>query len=260
MELTFANNFRFSCIKLTTTRSRSPTRTTNARLAGLVFLFYIPTGIASMVLFGKATSGAEGTAATLASIAQHASLVRVTIVLTLLQAAYALVLAVTLFALTRDQDRDLAVMALSCRVGEGVIAAISPVRTLALLSIATAAAPDAATQALGALLLRMGGWTGLIAATCFAVGSTLYSYLFLRARSIPRPLAWLGVLASVLLVVALPLQLAGFVRGQVSNFIWIPMLVFEVALALWLLIRGVGMSQNRQSPPAHAGPGNLKRA
>lgn len=220
------------------------TRTTNARLAGFTFLLYIATGITSMVLFSRATSGADGIAETLASIALHASLLRVNIVLTLLQASYALLLGVTLYALTRDQDRDLAMMALCCRVGEGVIAAISPVRTLGLLSVATAstevAAPDAAaTQALGALLLKMGGWTGIIAAICFAVGSTLYSYLFLRARSIPVPLAWLGVLASILLVVALPLQLAGFVTGPATNFIWIPMLVFEVPLGFWLLIKGV---------------------
>ena len=66
------------------------TRTTNARLAGSVLLLYIVTGVASMVLFGQATSGGLGTAGKLASLAQHASLVRVTIVLTLLQAAYAL--------------------------------------------------------------------------------------------------------------------------------------------------------------------------
>lgn len=196
-----------------------------------------------MVLSGQATSGAEGTAAKLASIAQHASIMRVNIVLTLLCAGYALVLAVTLYALTRDQDRDLAVMALCCRVAEGVvIAAVSLLSTLGLLSIATAstaaAGPDAAAaQALGALLLKMEGGTGIIAATCFALGSTLFSYLFLRARSIPVPLAWLGVLASILLVVALPLQLAGFING--TWFIWIPMLVFEVTLGLWLLIKGV---------------------
>jgi hypothetical protein len=225
------------------------TRTTNARLAGSILLLYIATGIASMVLFGRATRG-EGVAERLASIAQHASLVRVTILLTLLQAAYAVVLAVTFYALTRDQDRDLAVMALACRVGEGVIAAISPVRALGLLSIATATtaaatADAAAAQALAALLLRMGGWTGLVGATCFAVGSTLYSYLFLRARSIPVPLAWLGVLASILLVAALPLQLSGFLEGPLTNFIWIPMLAFEVPLGLWLLIKGVATPATR---------------
>jgi hypothetical protein len=212
---------------------------TNARMAGWVFLLYIATGITTMVLFGKATSGAEGTAATLASIARHASFLRVDILLTLLQAAYALILAVTLYSLTRDQDRDLAVMALCCRAGEGLIAIIASVRSLALLSIATAAVPDAAAQAFGALLLKMGSWTGLLAAICFAVGSTIYSWLFLRARSIPISLAWLGVVASVLLVIALPLQLAGFLRGPLTSIIWLPMLLFEVPLALWLIVKGI---------------------
>jgi hypothetical protein len=220
------------------------TRSTNARLAGFMFLFYIATGITSMVLFGRATSGAEGTAATLASIAQHTTLVRLTAVLSLLAFVDAVALAVALYALTRDQDPDLALLALCCRATEGVIAAISAVRTLGLLSVATgavgAAPPDAAAaNALGALLLQQGGSGTLIAATCFAVGSTLYSYLFLRARSIPVPLAWLGVLASILLVVGLPVRLLGFLGGPVGWFMWLPMLVFEVTLALWLLIKGV---------------------
>jgi hypothetical protein len=220
---------------------------TNARVAGFTFLIYIVTGITSMILFGKATSGAVGTAATLARIAQHASLLRVTILLTLLQAAYAVVLGVTLYALTRAEDRDLAIIALCCRAGEGLMAVLSPVRSLALLSIATAPAPDPSAQALGGLLLKMGGWTGLLAATCFAAGSTLFSYLFLRSRSIPTPLAWLGVLASLLLVAVLPLQLAGFLHGPVTSFVWIPMLVFEVALALWLLVKGVGARASQEA-------------
>jgi hypothetical protein len=208
-----------------------------------MFLFYIATGIADMVLSGQATGG-EGTAAKLASIAHHATTIRLTALLTLLTFVDAVVLAVALYALTRDEDADIALLALCFRVTEGVIAAVSAVRALGLVSVATAsiagAGPDAAAaNALGALLLKQGGWTGTIGATCFALGSTLYSYLFLRARSIPVPLARLGVLASLLLVVALPLQLAGFLSGPVTGFIWIPMLLFEVPLGLWLLIKGV---------------------
>jgi hypothetical protein len=40
---------------------RHMTRTTNARIAGFTFLFYIAVGVASMVLSGQAT-GAAGTA------------------------------------------------------------------------------------------------------------------------------------------------------------------------------------------------------
>jgi hypothetical protein len=51
------------------------TRTTNARLAGCLFLFYIVIGLTSLALFNRATGGAVGTAAQLAALAQHATLV-----------------------------------------------------------------------------------------------------------------------------------------------------------------------------------------
>ena len=239
-----------------TTRIAETSRRTTAKVAGFMFLLYIATGIANLVLFGQATSGAVGTAAALASIAQHATTVRLTALLSLLTFVDAVVLAVALYALTRDQGPVLALLALCFRGTEGVIAALSAVQTLGLLSVATAstaaAAPDAAgANALGAWLLNDVGGT-LIAATCFALGSTLFAYLFLRARSIPAPLAWLGLLASILLVAALPLQIAGFIKGPVTDFMWIPMAVFEVVLALWLLIKGVAMPPTRQSPPAQA--------
>jgi hypothetical protein len=224
------------------------TRTMNARLAGFTFLFYIATGITSLMLFTQAIGGAQGTAAKLAAIAEHVTVIRLSVVLALVIFLCAVVLGVTLYALTREEDRDLAMIALCCRVSEGVIAAVSATSTLQLLAIATAstaaAAPDAATaQALGGLLLNQRGWTGSIAAICFVMGSTLYSYLFLRARSIPVPLAWLGVLASVLLLIALPLELAGLIK--VSFLMWLPMLVFEVTFALWLIFKGVAAPASR---------------
>jgi hypothetical protein len=214
------------------------TRTTNARIAGFTFLFYIAAGITSMTLF----PGGEGIAAKLAGVAQHATNVRVAFVVSLSTSFAALVLAVTLYALTRDQDHDLAMLALTCRVGEGLIGISIPV-SLSLLWLATATGADTpdtvSAYALGAFLTKIGAWKTLISATFFAVGSTLFSYLFLRARSIPVSLAWLGVLASVLLVVGLPAQLAGLIKSPVDWFMWMPMLVFEIILALWLLIKSV---------------------
>jgi Domain of unknown function (DUF4386) len=217
------------------------TRKTNARLAGFAFLFYIATGIASLVMFNQATGGGEEFAK-LKSIAQSATTMRLTALLTLCGFVSAVVLGVTLYALTRDEDRDLALLALCCRVTEGVIAAVAAIGGLQLLAVATAAtgavAADAsAARALGALLMQQRGSTGRIAALCFVMGSTIFSYLFLRARSVPAPLAWLGLLASLLLLVALPLELGGVIR--VTFPMWLPMLVFEVTFALWLIIKGV---------------------
>jgi hypothetical protein len=224
------------------------TRTTNARIAGVTFLLYIAVGITSMVLFGGATAG-EGTAAKLANMAQHATDVRVNVVLGLLTCFVALTLGVALYSLTRDQDPDLAMLALTCRVGEGVVGAIFIPMTLGLLSVATAAGtnpPDAAPpHALVSFVLTARSWNPIIAATFFAVGSTLFSWLLLRGRMIPVALAWLGVLASVLLVVGLPLQLAGVLGGPVTMLMWIPMAAFEIPLGLWLLIKGVAAPATR---------------
>ena len=227
------------------------TRTTNARVAGFVFLFYIATGVAAMVLFGKATAGADTIAAKLAGIAQHSTLVRLTALLSLVAFLDAAVLAAALYALTRDVDRDLALLALCCRVTEGALGAVSAVAVLGLLSVATGAEAagtprdPGSVNALGAMLLNMGDEYTLIAATCFAIGSTLYSYLFLRAKSIPVALAWLGVSSSVLLLVGLCFRIAGFLRGPVTWLLWIPIALFEVALAFWLLVKGVRPPANR---------------
>jgi hypothetical protein len=223
------------------------TRATNARIAGFTFLVYIAVGITSMVLFAGATKG-DGVAAQLANIAQDATNVRLTILLTLLMNLSALVLGVTLYAITRDQDRDLAMLALICRVAEG-IAGMDVSGTLGLLWLATgtdaAAIDPTGGSALGAFFLRMQHTMGA-SATFFAIGSTIFSWLLLRGHMVPEALAWLGVVASVLLVVCCPLQLAGFLSGPVTSFMWLPMLLFEVALALWLIVKGDRAPRSRQ--------------
>jgi hypothetical protein len=225
------------------------TRTANARLAGFAYLFYIAVAFPAMLLDNRALSGRD-IAEQLSSVARHATDMRVVVILELLSAASALMLAVGLYGITRDEDHELAVLALVCRAGEGVLNAL-PLTTLGLLWLATAAGPDApdsaSAHAVGLVLLKVGGWKAIVTATLFAVGSTVFSYLLLRGRMIPVPLARLGVGASALLVVGLPLRLAGFVHGPMTSLMWLPMLAFEVPLALWLLTRGVAAPTRAQA-------------
>jgi len=216
---------------------------TNARVAGSAFLLYIGLGLPGGTLIQKATTG-EGVAAKLASVAQHASDVRAAIVLILFSSFCALVIGVTLYSITREVDSDLAMLAMAFRVGEGVIGAVTVQRSLGLLRLATDAdsnAPDSLiSNALGALFLSDGG-LGLIGALFFAMGSAIFSWLLLRGRMIPRVLAWLGVVGSILWIIGLPLQLVGILRGTVI-WLYIPMAAFEIPFALWLLIKGVTAS------------------
>ena len=166
---------------------------TNARVAGFTFWIYFAAGIASLLLAGNAPA---------------------TAVLSLVTSFSALVLGVTLYAITREQDPDIAMLGLTCRVIEAV-------------------------PGHGEIY--------------FAVGSTAFCWLLLRGRMIPVALAWLGVIASVLLVILLLLQLAGFFGGArnwsspVTWAVWLPMLVFELTLAVWLITKGVATPAARRS-------------
>ena len=170
------------------------TRATNARLAGLTQFFYFAVGIASLDLAGNS---------------------HVTGVLTLSTSVSALVLGVTFYSITREEDRDLAMLALTCRIIEGIP-----------------------------------GGPGGMGEIYSAIGTTLFSWLLLRGRLIPVALAWFGVLASGLLVIIL-LSWRGLFGGPmtwsdpITWFVHLPLLVFELGLASRLLIKGVAIQATR---------------
>jgi hypothetical protein len=178
------------------------TRTTAARVAGFTFLFYIAVGISSM-------AGAfRGPAAELATYAQNAS---------------AVVLAITLFVVTRVEQAAVAALGMAFRLAEGALGA-----ALDLTGV-TLAHPT------------------LVDATLFAIGSTFFCWLLLRGRMLPRALAWTGLVASILLVVGLPLQLAGLLGAPLTTLMWMPMLAFEVPAGLWLMTKGVPPRPERRT-------------
>jgi hypothetical protein len=165
------------------------TRTTNARLAGIAYLVYLAAGIGSLAVAGRVPVG----------------------VFNLFESFSALVLGVTLYALTRDQDADIATIAMASRIVEAV--------------------PG----------------EGFIYA---AVGSLLFSFLLWRGRMIPVLLASFGVLASALVVLMILVQRAGGAvatnwSSPVTWFMALPLLVFELAFAAWLLTKGVADASRR---------------
>lgn len=227
------------------------TRTTNARVAGFTYLFYTAIGVCIELLMHQARGVDGDSAAGLARLGQYATDVRISILIVLLECFSALVLAVTLYGITRHQDHELAMLALVCRVVEGVLGTLNIPNYLGLLWLAKAGggtgAPDIPTTNALRTFLLMPVPSVPIGTIFFAVGSAIFSYLLLRGRMVPVPIASLGLFASSLLVVVQPLQLAGFSTGPLTGFYpWLPALAFQIVLALWLLIKGVSTPATRQ--------------
>jgi hypothetical protein len=194
--------------------------------------------------------GVEGDAATLARFGEYAADVRIDVLIKVLEVFSALVLAVTLYGITRDEDHELAMLALVCRVAEGVFLALSIPSYLGLVWLAKAGvgpgALDSSTMNALRTFMLMPVPSVPLSTIFFAVGSTIFSYLFLRGRIVPVAIAWMGVFSSGLLAVALPLQLAGVPTGPLHGYYqWLPALVSQTALALWLLIKGVALPATR---------------
>ena len=228
------------------------TRITNARIAGFTYLFYAAIGICIEVLMHQAR-GVDGDAAELVSIGQHATNVRLSILIVVLECVSALVLGVTLYGITRDEDHELAVLVLVCRVAEGVLGMLRIPNYLGLLWLAKpgggTGAPDITTTTALRTFLLMPVPSIPLGAIFFAIGSLTLSYLLLRGQIVPASIAWLGVFASGLLVIALPLQLAGFPTGPLKGYYeWLPALVFQIVFALWLLIKGVATPARLSAP------------
>lgn len=208
----------------------------SARVAGFTFLIYIAAGIASLVLTQAASAGGD-VAAKLASMATNDALLRYAALLDLLGAFCALILGVTLYALTSAQGATVAMLAMVFRVVEGVLVAASLSDSLGVLWLVGEPAEGSGAKLVLASYVMRSEVT--LTSTFFAAGSFLFACLFVHGRLIPAPLAWLGVFASLVLLVVLPLQLVGFLSGPMISTAWLPMLLFEAPLALWLIFRGV---------------------
>ncbi len=218
------------------------TRKTNARLAGFTYLAYIAVAYPGMVMMSRATKGPD-IAAKLTTIAQHSGDVQLSIVLSFLSSICAVILAVALYAITRDEDKELALIGLSCRVAEGITAAFTIPLALGVLSIAKGSGSSDAvgSSALADFLLKAGDWGTLVAASFFAVGSTFFCYLLFRGRIVPAPLAALGLVGSFILAVGLPAEMGGYFAGSLTDLMWLPVAGFEIIVAFWLIIKGAAI-------------------
>ena len=215
------------------------TTTTNARVAGFAFLLYIAVGLSSL---GRAPGPLFD------------------VVASLVMCFCAFTLAVTLFGITSAIDREIALMGMVCRVAEGIAGIVFLSPSLAMKSaMQSGNDPNAAAfEAVNSLLKGAERMNFSVGGMLFAVGSTMFCWLLVRGRLIPAALAWLGLFASVLLVIALPLQLGHVLTGGYTMLVWLPMAAFEIPTGGWLVVRG-GRRINHQSPIGNrqSGIGNL---
>jgi hypothetical protein len=229
-----------------------------ARIAGAAYLLTYAPVYSWLFVFPQLVVAGD-VARTASNIAAHAGLFRLTIVLDLLTVAGVVVLNVALYELLAPVHRSLARLAAFWRLVESAVYGTITLCSFIVLSVLSGADylqafEPAQLQALARLLLgafTTGFWTAMF---FLSLGSTIYCYLLVRSRYIPRLLALSGVVASALAVAGLLARFL-FPASITATFaavrtlpavalvplalIFVPIFSFELTIGTWLLVKGV---------------------
>lgn len=221
----------------------------SARVAGAAYLLIIVIAMLNVTLVDSALIVPGDAAATARNIVSQGLLFRLGAVGILLMYASVVVLSVALYAVLKPVGRTLALLALLLRTGEAVLGAATVLLgQMALLLLDGTHAPGGIqadqAQALAGLLLDS-RTAGLDLVLVFVgLGGTLFCYLFLVSKYVPRLLAAWGVItyASMLLLALVSMLLPDHPE-MIEVVLYGFGTAFEVVFGLWLLLKGIDLPQ-----------------
>jgi Domain of unknown function (DUF4386) len=214
------------------------------------------TAIATGALFIVATIAALAAAAVepaltgtdyLTGVANHPNRLAAAALLYLIAAGTSVSIAIALYPLLKNVNAGVALGSVVFRTIEAVFYTVAVVSLLSIrhLGQQLATAPDdsrAPIHTIADSLLSMRDHSALAGVFAFSVGALMYYTLFYRSRLVPRWLSGWGVAGALLMMTACLLAL--FSNSPVTGYtlLILPILVQELVLAGWLLVKGFSPS------------------
>lgn len=77
-------------------------------------------------------------------------------------------------------------------------------------------------------------WGVAIGAAFFVLGVLFYS---ITIRHLSRIIAWLGILATALAFVAIPLSWINPELEAISVLLYLPLMIWEITIGIWLILK-----------------------
>jgi len=215
-----------------------------ARVVGFAYLFaLIPANFAEFYVAGHLI--ANTAADTARNIMAHERLFRLGTASNLLVFATDVVLLTSLYVVLKPVNRSLVLLATCFRVIETALISVVALTDLQVLRVLSGAKylrvfEADRLQALARLSIGAHNDAYFIGLLFFGIGSAVFGYVWLQSNYIPRWLAILGVLGSLLITagsfayVVFPEVLTG-----IALVYFAPIFAFELTMGFWLLIKGL---------------------
>jgi hypothetical protein len=188
------------------------------------------------------------------NIAAHQTQVRIALTCFLAYGAIVVVLLSALYVVLKPVNRLLAILGALFRLVFALLWLLTTLNLLSALRLLGTASylqlfePDH-LQVLARLQIAGSFDDYYVGLPFFAFAATLCSYLWLKSRYIPRPLAVFGVIASGWCVICafVFLIFPGFDKAVNAYWFDSPMAMFELIVSVWLLVKGIGASTESDS-------------
>jgi hypothetical protein len=232
-----------------------PSQRTAARVVGLTYLLALPPAVfAEFFVLGRLVS--SDAAETARNIMAHERLFRLGIASNLVVFALDVALIAALYVTLKPVHRGLALLALLWRMIETVMLVGVTLNDFAVLRLLSGvgylhAFEPERLHALARLAMSAHGAGYQVGLVFSGLGGTVFCWLWLKSRFIPKALAAWGVFASALMgACAYTFIVFPEAEKVVTLFYYAtPIFTFELVTGLWLTIRGIRPAVAAARPP-----------
>jgi hypothetical protein len=240
----------------TTKASPQNSNRKTAILVGVLYILGTVLGVMSVIFTGPILEGPDYLLK--ASENQSQLVIAALFVLTMCLALAMIPFA--LFPLLKKVNESLAVGyvvfrgALETVFGTGTVISWLFLLVVSREYVAAGAPAGSSFEALGALLLKGGEPLSALSGTVFCLGALMLYYMFYRSQLIPRWISVFGFIAIALHLVTIILVFFGLQStfSTVNTMMNLPILVQEMVMAVWLIVKGFNASAVSSLPAGRA--------
>ncbi len=220
----------------------------SAKIAGIVYPLSMIIVMVSNLLIVAPIIVKGNLLETAKNILSHELSFRIGMTGNILYCVLTVVLLVALYAILKHVNKNLALFAAICLLINGItwlLIALNQYTVLRLLIDADFSQAFGQERLYALMKLHLGGQDAYYIGLLFwALSSTIGSYLWFKSRYIPKSLAVIGVVSSAWCLLCTIIYYLNPNFADLVNLDWFdsPMVLFELALSLWLLFKGLRLS------------------
>lgn len=225
--------------------SQIRSRRKTAGIVGALFLFSNVTFLLGAFVFVESVLGAPDY---LSLVAASRSQVIFGVLLELANGIAYLGIAVLMYSVFRQRFQSLALAYVAFRIIEFIMQTLSDLSPLALLTVSEefvlAGAPAASPfEVAGTLLLAQRYWAFQMVSITLALGALLFYTMLYRTRLIPRWISVWGLFGALTVLTTTMLEIFALdVSTAIGLVLGVPMLLNELFLGIWLIVKGFNSS------------------